>query len=386
MPALAAMGQLPSAVVNFGREFAREAAACQAAYAAATNRIPAKYTRDLEALRAKFQEAGDLDSLLAVKNEIARYKKAKSEEADPFETVPEMTAEVIVAAPAELRQLQEQYVASFTDAAAALRKGVAERGERYRAQIKAAQAALTRAGKIDEAIAVRNEGERVAKILDSGDISELVGNADAATPQRPQADSAKPDTPRTGGRPQPTSPIKWTYRNHYPFSRDLPKYFAPDVPNEMSAFYTPSKANGSFLGRCSVAAAQVGDVLCSWNGRALLWDVPGADALAMDIRIKSTTLSGSADRGPHVELAVLANGVKVKSLSVPVCKAEDVVKIVRNASNANLFALYWPLGSKSETFEVPAGARLNVLFGAVLHNPGEECDLSFQLEEAGAKR
>ena len=167
---------------------------------------------------------------------------------------------------------------------------------------------------------------------------------------------------------------------------DLPKYFASDVPNEMTGFYDIAKATGEFSGRCTVAAAQVGDVLCSWNGRAFLWDVPGADALAMDIRVKSRTLSGKADRGPHIELAVLANGVKVKSLSVPVSKTEDVIKIVRNASNASLFALYWPLGSKSETFGVPAGARLNVLIGAVLHNPGEECDLSFQLEEAGARR
>ena len=381
------MGQLPPSVVNFGREFARDVAACQATYTATTNRIPGKYMRDLEVLRVKYQEAGDLDSLLAVKNEITRYKKAKSEEPDPFEAVPEMTADVIVGKPAELRQLQEQYVTSFTDAAAKLKKEVSERGEKYRNNIKAAQAALTRAGKIEEAIAVRDEGERVARILDSGDISELLGQQGAVEPRPAQTDGAKPgsQTRPAGGKSQPASPIKWTYRGNHPFSRDLPKYFAPDVPNEMSAFYNPSKANGSFLGRCSIAAAQVGDVLCSWNGRAFLWDVPNADALAMDIRIKSKTLSGRADRGPQLELAVLANGVKVKSMSVPICKAEDIVKVVRNASNANLFALYWPLGSKSETFEVPAGARLNVLIGAVLHNPGEECDLSFQLEEAGAK-
>ena len=55
------------------------------------------------------------------------------------------------------------------------------------------------------------------------------------------------------------------------------------------------------------------------------------------------------------------------------------------SSNGNRFSLYWPLGSKSAVFEVPAGAKLRVLIGAVLNNPGETCDLSFQLVPPGAK-
>ena len=79
MLAPAVFGQLPAAVAAYGREFAKDVRFCQAAYAAATNRIPGKYVRDLESLQSKFQEAGNLDGLLAVKNEIARYKKAKTE-------------------------------------------------------------------------------------------------------------------------------------------------------------------------------------------------------------------------------------------------------------------------------------------------------------------
>ena len=88
-------------------------------------------------MQATFQKAGDLDGLLAVKKEIERYRKVKTDDADPFEAVPEMTADVIVDAPPELRKLQEQYVASFTDAAATLKKNIADRGDKYRTQIKA---------------------------------------------------------------------------------------------------------------------------------------------------------------------------------------------------------------------------------------------------------
>ena len=84
---------------------------------------------------------------------IERYRKAKTEEADPFEAVPEMTADVIVQTPAELGNLQRQYIARFSEAAATLKSNISERGEKYRAQIKSMQTALTKAGKIDEAIA-----------------------------------------------------------------------------------------------------------------------------------------------------------------------------------------------------------------------------------------
>ena len=380
---LPAHGQLPAAVTNYGREFAKDVARFRADYAAETNRIPVKYMRDLEALRAKFQEAGDLDGLLAVKKEIERYRKAKTEEADPFEAVPEMTADVIVQTPAELGNLQRQYIARFSEAAATLKSNISERGEKYRAQIKSMQTALTKAGKIDEAIAVRNESERVAKILESGDIAELLGPVAsmpaAATP------SASQPSQRPNGKTAQSSATKWQLFGTYPFSRDLPRYFAPDVPNELTADYNAEKAICTLSGRCTVAAAQVGDVLCSWNGRAFIWDVASVDDLATDIRVKTRTLSSGADRGPQLELAVLANNVKSKSLSVQLCKAEDIVRIVRDASNGNRFSLYWPLGSKSAVFEVPSGAKLRVLIGAVLNTPGETCDLSFQLVPPGAK-
>ncbi|MBQ6925181.1 MAG: hypothetical protein IJQ73_11115 [Kiritimatiellae bacterium] len=376
-------GQLPPAVAAYGRDFAKEVLACQAAYTAATNRIPAKYARDLAALQAKFQEAGDLDALLAVKKEIERFKKVKSEETDPFEAVPEMPSDAIVAEPAELRQLQEHYVAGFTEAAAELKKGLAECGERLRGQIKAAQTALTKAGKIEEAIAMRDAGDKVAAFLDSGDISQILGPLEAVSQagadRAPAASAPAPSAPRKpAGKGEPAG--KWRFLATRAFSRDLPRYFAPDVPNELIADYNASKSIYTLSGKCTVAAAQVGDVLCSWNGRAFIWSVPSADALATDIRIAAKSLSTGADNGPHLEVAVLGNGVKLKSISVPITRGDEVVRIMRNPASANSFALFWPRAGMSKTFEVQPGMRLNVLIGAVLHNPGETCDLSFQLD------
>ena len=208
---------------------------------------------------------------------------------------------------------------------------------------------------------------------------------DATSASTPSATTPADNSRRDAGKTTSPSPTKWRLLGTRAFSRDLPRYFAPDVPNELKADYNPAKAVGTLSGRCVVAAAQVGDVLCSWNGRAFIWDVDGAGDLATDIRIKSQTISPSSDRGPQLEVAVLANGVKLKSLSVPVMRADETVKIVRVPSNPNSFALFWPHGRKSETFAIPAGAKqLKVLIGVVLHNPGETCNLSFQLVPPGA--
>ncbi|MBQ6245754.1 MAG: hypothetical protein IJK04_02725 [Kiritimatiellae bacterium] len=43
LPSFPAHGQLPAAVVNYGRDFAKDVAGFRAIYVAETNNIPAKY-------------------------------------------------------------------------------------------------------------------------------------------------------------------------------------------------------------------------------------------------------------------------------------------------------------------------------------------------------
>lgn len=377
------LGELPQTVISYGKEFAKDIAAYRATYAWTTNRIPQKYVKDLEGLRSKYQEAGDLDGVLAVKKELDRYVNFNKEEADPFETVPEMTADVIVSVPAELRLLQEKYALSFSEANSTLKKNIKDRGEQLKAQILAAQTSLTKAGKIEDAIAVRDEANRVAQIIASGDISVLLEKFASAVSAE-KAPSSVSDDPKPTVRQSVTKPSgnKWKYLGSSTFSADLPRYFDPDVPNELSGSFNSSKGVGYVSGKCLSYSAQVGAVLCSWNGKAFLWDVADKNTLPMDIKIKTRTLSPGADRGPRMEIAVLGNGIRIKSISVPLVKNDDVVRIMKDSSNDRRFALFWPKGKISETFEVPDGVRLNVMIGVALHNAGETCDVAFQLDSS----
>lgn len=382
--------ELPQAVVNYGREFAQGVASCRAAYVSATNQLPAKYLKDLEALQKQFQEAGDLDSLLVVKRESQRFAKARMAEPDPFEPVPEMMPDDIVASPQELRRLQEQYVIGFTEALEAMKTGIAERGEKYKTQFKAAQASLTKAGLIEEAIEVRNEADRVAAIIDSGRIDELLDKQIMAAATAALAGNAQEgvatEASKTDEKQVDSPAARWKYRGSHPFSRDLkPRYFAPDVPDEIKVLYSKAKSAARLTGRCTVSAAQVDDVLCSWNGRALLWDVADIDSLPADLRLRSRTLSSGDDRGPHVEIAVFlaleSGGVKfLKALSVPMQRAEEIAKIRRESPKSRRFAISWPRAQKSAVFEIPEGGKVRLLIGSVLHNVGETCDMSILIE------
>ena len=390
MLAYVASAELPQSVVNLGRDFAQGVADCRATYAATTNQMPMKYMRDLAALQSKFQEAGDLDSLLAVKREAERFRRAKAAEPDPFEPVPEMSPDDIVASPTELRKLQEQYVVGFTDAFQAMKTGIADLGEKYKNQIKAAQTSLTKAGLIDEAVEVRQEAERVARLLNAGELEKLLEGhvpSPAAAPgvKRPATTSyGEGDDASVRASSSPAS--AWRYRGSFPFSRDLrPKYFAPDVPDEIKGSFSKAKGIATLTGKCHIPSMQVDNTLCSWNGRAFVWDVTDIANLTADFRFRSRTLSAGDDSGPQVEMAVFllteGGGAKfVKSLSFPMQRAEEIARIARESPKYQRYVISWPRGQKSSVFEVPEGAKLRVMAGVVLHNAGENCEMSFQIE------
>lgn len=387
----AARAELPQSVIGYGRDFAQGVAACRAAYVATTNQLPMKYMKDLAALHARFQEAGDLDSLLAVKNEAERFRKAKLAEPDPFEPVPEMTPDDIVASPPELRKLQEQYLVGFTDAFQSMKAGLVDIGERYKAQIKAAQASLTKAGLIEEAIEVRQEVERITTLLDAGEIDRLLeklGTPAAPSPQPPKREQAAAEDDEAIFTKTAASPAAiWKYRGSLPFSRDLrPKYFAPDVPDEIKGSFSKARGIATLIGQCHVPARQVDNTLCSWNGRAFVWDVADDSALPADFRFRSRTISSGDDCGPHVEIAVFqeadGGGARfLKSLSFPMQRAEEIAKITREAPKSRRYTISWARGQRSSTFEVQEGAKLRLMVGAVLHNAGETCEMSFQIEQ-----
>ena len=377
--------QAPSSLTEYGRNFMKSVNGVRATYVAATNDIPARYLKDLGRLEEKFQKAGDLDGLLSVKGEVKRFKAAFSGERDPFEAVPEMPAEAFVKAPEALRSLQEGYVASFAEADKDRKASLKELGGKFSAFLDDIQKKLTREGKIEEAIAIRDHSEKIEGFIRKGDFSGLTAAypsfGSLTTPRSAlgTSDNIKAVSRSREGKAGWRS---WHHLSNRPFSRDLPFLFDRDLPRDIEADFISATGRGRFVGISRNATRQIGSVLCSWFGSAVMWKVDSPDDLAVAIRVKSRKLTQNLDHGPHMQVAVFVNGKREKLLNVPCYAANDTIRIVRDKNNPDRFALYWPFGRQSETFELPAEVKsLVVLFGVSLHDKGEACDISFQLQD-----
>ncbi len=376
-----ALAQLPQKVVEYGRTFAKSVQDRHAKYIAETNGIPQRYLGDLKALQAKFQQAGDLDGLLAVQQEAKRYAAARQAEPDPFEKLPEMTAEDIVATPEELRKLQIQYVESFSNAEKGLNDFFHDGAEKYRAFIEGEQKALTRAGKIDEAIAVRNAGVKLSESIESGALfaSILSGAKSVAPSENPAGLESAGGTSDVEASP-PAGWRSWQFHGAQSFSRDLPRFLSPDIPGEITAQFRKDEGKGVFVGRKSSQGVQVGSVLCTWIGKAFVWEVANLDDLSANLLISSEKLSKGSETGPHLQLAILVGGKRAAMLNVPLQRKEEIIRIVRDSNNPTRFALFWPYGRLSEKVELPSDANVTVLVGVSLHNPGESCSTVIQFK------
>ncbi len=379
----ASLAQLPPKIMEYGRTFAKSVQDRHAKYIAETNAIPQRYLADLKALQGKFQQAGDLDGLLAVQQEQKRYTAALAAEPDPFEKFPEMTADDLVAEPEELRKLQTQYVESFTSAEKALNDFFHEGAEKYLAFIEGEQKALTRAGKIDEAIAVRAEGVKLAEAIESGALFTRIVSGAGTKAASGTETSSSPASGEAGASTEEAPPVgwsRWQFLGAQSFSRDLPRFLSPDIPGEITAQFRKDEGKGFFIGRKTSQGVQVGSVLCTWVGRAFVWDVQDLDDLPVNFLVTSEKLSKGSESGPHLQLAILAGGKRAALLNVPLQRKEEVVRIVRDSNNPNRFALFWPYGRVSEKVEFAPGAKVMVLLGVSLHNPGESCSTTVQFK------
>ena len=113
---------------------------------------PDKCLSVLKAERTRLQKSGDLDGWTVLNKEVERFELDR--------TIPEA---VVTAAPASLRSILERCLAVRKSYAVARNKKVVALFQKYTSNLESYQEKLTRAGKMDEAIAVKAEVERVTK-------------------------------------------------------------------------------------------------------------------------------------------------------------------------------------------------------------------------------
>ena len=110
--------------------------------------VPQDHIKAMRKLEMEFQQSGELRNLLAVRKERKR-----------FIGDPRIDAIIPVSSPAELRKLQQAYIANYNVIKNKRAKEAADTKEKYIIILKKLQKKLTRQGKIESALAVMNEIE-----------------------------------------------------------------------------------------------------------------------------------------------------------------------------------------------------------------------------------
>lgn len=174
--AAAGVAPLRSAFTNAWQRY-------EAEQAAASLSLQEQYRRGLETLRGALQKSGDLDGVLAVKSEIDRFALDRR-----------LSFASSDGAPADLKALQSRCV----DAAARL--GAEQQRKRtalvadYVKRLGAMQRTLTITGKLNEALEVKAEIERVQALpeLAGGKLPPAAANGQAAENVNPEENRAAP--------------------------------------------------------------------------------------------------------------------------------------------------------------------------------------------------
>jgi hypothetical protein len=111
---------------------------------------PAQYTKALQSLQQKMQSSGDLDGWTTVNGELERFKSEKT-----------IKKSNIVSEPAELASLQSSYREAVDKVSSEKNEGICRLVEVYVTRLETMKKSLTVGGKIDEALAVNAEIDRV---------------------------------------------------------------------------------------------------------------------------------------------------------------------------------------------------------------------------------
>lgn len=382
---------VPQEVAGYLADFSREMRQAGVRFAAATNKLPQQYAKDLAGMQQRYQADGALDEFLAVKKEIERFKKVFETPADPFEEIPEMPEDALVEEPEALRALQDRYVSSRREIDGALKADTEACSDKLVDRISAIQKELTKKGKIDEAIEIRAISEKVKAAIDDGTIMSLVESgltgAQAAEGKSdeeeggPEATVASDDdSPAERKVRNPSAPWrKWKFVSEMAFSPDLPRLFSPDIASPVAARVLDKAGFAAFSAASGSQPQQVGGTLCQWVGCALVWNA-SAENLQADVKISSKKLSPRMDKGPQLLFYVFSDGRQVAHLPVPLMQAECTIRIVKDTTKVGHYALFWPKAGISKQFDINPEKPVKIIVGAALSGVREACDTTIQFE------
>jgi hypothetical protein len=370
------------------------------------------YVLGLRRLSDKFKGAKDEESAAAAKAEAARFVKALAEEPDPFESVPELTAEAIVKKPQALRLAQEDYADKRKGREFKRNQGILDLTQKYCAALEKWAAANS------DDPAVKKEATRIRVILqDKGFALRLLretGNACLSQPakldlanlkekaQEPAVATKNLDALILGELPPsiqmflmkpmeydkswPPEVTKWKFMGTGNYAHDFTIFNEPGQPAQLGIFAYAQTMRAYIRGTInSDAQPFAGNKALAWRGKAMAWRLADSRDLVCRVVFRTRKPAVGENSGPAACVAVYSIDEKNKplaSLTAPMVGEETTLFMAKHYSY-NRLNIKWEGTKRKRGFTIPDHMPLLVIAGVVGHAKGEEIDATVEILPSG---
>ena len=367
------------------------------------------YVLDLRRIANRMREAGDTPGQEAVRKEASRFMKALEAEADPFETVPELTDDVVKASVEALRMAQQGYIAKRTvndrlrnEKANALGTKYAEALERLAPDDEAKAAAIQKEARRvrvvlqrkDSASVLFKEAKAVFLLMPPPpDVANLKERAEA--PPEPGRDPSQltlwqlpPDMqmrltkPMVYDKDWPPEITKWKYEGSGDFSHDYSLYRVHGLPSELGMFVSPTTMKAYVRGTKQAQSVMLSQGTVAWMGKAMAWTLNDSRDLVCKVIFTTKRPAASQDVGPAGCVAVYSTSEDNKliaSMSVPLLTEVTDLRMIKQTSY-NRLTIAWVAAKRRRGFTIPNNMPLRVVIGVNCYHPGEEADTLIEIE------
>ena len=377
--------------------------------------IAEQYILELKRLSTRMKTAKDTAGMDAVRKEAGRFMKALEAEPDPFETVPELTKEDIVAAPDALRLIQEAYAGrraandfardeKVTALAETCAKGLDALQNRYAADEKPADAAAARKEATRLRVAMQRKDFATRALQEAGvkprlmppvpdpaAIQEKAETAQASGGTRNLAANAINELqpviqaflmkPFEYDKDWPPEVTKWVYENTGNYSHDFTLYRQPGQPDELGIFAYPKTMRAYVRGTIKSGTVNFDNKALTWMGKAMSWKLKDSRDLVCQVVFRTKRPALSEAGGPAACVAVysIAEGDRlIASMSVPMVGEETSIRMAKHYSY-NRMNIVWEGSKRKRGFTIPDHTPMRVVVGIAGFAAGEEIDATIEI-------
>lgn len=408
---------LPPEALKMREAYLAELTKIAAEYDASLLPMAENYLLELRRLAVRLTGLKDATGTEAARKEAARFMKALGDEPDPFETVPEMSAEALIDLPAALRLTQQEYAARRNANDLLRNERVTALADKYIGGLDRLSAHFEQANQPQQAAAAKKEATRMRVAMqrkdfanrafdESGakyrlvppapDIANLKERAadPAPTVQRlnalslvdlPPVIQAYLMQPLEYDKDWPPEITKWRYEGSGNYAHDFSLYNQPAQPDELGIFAYPKTMRAYVRGTVRHSTVNFDNKAISWLGKGMAWRLNDSRDLVCKIIYRTKRPSLKEDNGPAACVAVYSideSDRLIASMSVPMLEEETQVRIAKHYSY-NRLNIVWEGSKRKRGFTIPNHMPMRVVVGIVGYAPGEEIDATIEIVPCG---